>query len=148
MDRVARDGHLDFHTAPELWHWASSTLLGLLWTVWPGTATSTFTQLLSSDTEQVQCCSDYYGPCGPGRPPRLSHSSWALTLSKFNVARTIMDRVAQDGHLDFHTAPELWHWASSMLLYVVVVVVDHFYIALISAFERTHWARMWFYMSD
>ena len=59
---LAQDGHLDFHTALSLW---------------PRTATSTFTQLSLS---------------GPGRPPRLSHSSLSL---------------AQDGHLDFHTALSL-----------------------------------------
>ena len=31
---------------------------------------------------------------------------------------------------------------------VVVVVDDRFYIALFSALEQTHYARMWFYMSD
>ena len=29
-----------------------------------------------------------------------------------------------------------------------IVVVDRFYIVLFSAFEQTHCARMWFYMSD
>ena len=32
--------------------------------------------------------------------------------------------------------------------FVVVVVVDRCYIALFSALEQTHCARMWFYMSD
>ena len=45
----------------------------------------------------------------PGRPPRLLHSSWALTN---------------------------------------VVVVSRFYIALFSALEQTHCARMWFYVSE
>ena len=49
----------------------------------------------------------------PGRPPRLSHSSWALSCvssSQFNVAlrpqRPLGTGVAQDGHLDLLTAPE------------------------------------------
>ena len=39
-----------------------------------------------------------------------------------------LGRTAQDVHLDSHTAPELC---------VVVVVVDHFYIALFSALRLT-----------
>ena len=51
----------------------------------------------------------------PGRPPRLSHSSWALTLQRsgqFNVALRpqkplgLLGTGSSDGHLDFHTAPE------------------------------------------
>jgi len=45
----------------------------------------------------------------PGRPPRLSHSSWTISQH--------------------------------------VVVADRFYIALFSALEQTHCARMWFYTS-
>ena len=44
----------------------------------------------------------------PGRPPRLSHSSWALIYVHRN--RRFFRKLgtgAQDGHLDFHTAPEL-----------------------------------------
>ena len=54
----------------------------------------------------------------PGWPPRLSHSSWALEKKKnqfkFNVAfrphrdhKAYHRRGSQDGHLDFHTAPEI-----------------------------------------
>ena len=49
----------------------------------------------------------------PGRPPRLSHSSWTI--------------VCDDDDDDDD---------------------DCFYIALFSALEQTHCARMWFYMSD
>jgi len=49
-------------------------------------------------------------------------------------------RTAQDVHLDSHTAPELWHH--------FIVVVDRFYMALFSALEQTHCARMWFLNSD
>ena len=38
----------------------------------------------------------------------------------------------QDGHLDFHTAPEL----------CAAVDVDCFYTALFSALQQTHCARM------
>ena len=61
----------------------------------------------------------------------------------FNIAlrprkpEGLLGRTAQDGHLDSHTAPEL-----------CVVVVDRFYMALFSALEQTHCARMGFYMSD
>ena len=51
-------------------------------------ATSTFAHLLSSI--QVQCC-----------------------FTSIQTTRTIRDRGAQDGHLDFHTAPELWGMDSS-----------------------------------
>ena len=48
-----------------------------------------------------------------------------------------LERTAQDGHLDSHTAPELCK---------VEYDDDCFYIALFSALEQTHCARMWFYM--
>ena len=54
MDRVAQDDHFDFHSSPELSKFSESVRTirdGV-----PRTATSTFTQLLSSETEQVQCC--------------------------------------------------------------------------------------------
>ena len=44
-----------------------------------------------------------------------------------------LGRTAQDVHLDSHTAPELC---------VGAVVIDCFYIALFSALEQTHCARM------
>ena len=52
----------------------------------------------------------------PGRPPRLSHSFWALRYYSSSsvllyIHRDHKDyegRGAQDVHLDFHTAPELW----------------------------------------
>ena len=64
---------------------------------------------------------DYYSYLGmgsPGWPPRLSHSSWALEKKKnqfkFSVAlrphrdhKAYHRRGSQDGHLDFHTAPEI-----------------------------------------
>ena len=37
----------------------------------------------------------------PGRPPRLSHNSWTSTETM-----GLLGMGAQDGHLDFHTAPE------------------------------------------
>ena len=30
---------------------------------------------------------------------------------------------------------------------VIIIIIDRFYIALFSALEQTHCARMWFYMS-
>ena len=31
---------------------------------------------------------------------------------------------------------------------IIVIIIDRFYIALFSAREHTHCARMWFYMSE
>ena len=31
---------------------------------------------------------------------------------------------------------------------ICIIIIDRFYIALFSAFEQTHCARMWFYMSE
>ena len=31
---------------------------------------------------------------------------------------------------------------------IIIIITDRFYIALFSALEQTHCARMWFYMSD
>ena len=30
---------------------------------------------------------------------------------------------------------------------IIIIIIDRFYIALFSALEQTHCARMWFYMS-
>ena len=30
----------------------------------------------------------------------------------------------------------------------IIIIIDHFYIALFSALEQTHRTRMWFYMSE
>ena len=67
----------------------------------PRTATWTFTQLLRSATQRVQCC---FTSTETHRD-RTDYSGWG----------------AQDGHLDFHTAPELWEFnirSRSLLLYV------------------------------
>ena len=55
------------------------------------------------------------GTGSPGWPPPVSHSSWALTVQVqccFTSTETVqtihLGRGAQDGHLDFHTVPELW----------------------------------------
>ena len=55
----------------------------------------------------------------PRRPPRLSYSSWILELVVVECCFTSTETVglsgtgAQDGHLDFHTAHELWkHWSA------------------------------------
>ena len=52
----AQDGHLDFHTAPELWIFVGWVLL-----------------YVHRNRRLIRDGS-------PGRPPRLSHSSWALNL--------------------------------------------------------------------
>ena len=67
---------------------------------------------------------DYYGRSGPGRPPRLSHSSWPVSeLFECNAAlhpqRPYGLSLYQDVHLDFHTAHDLWvSCSSAMLLYI------------------------------
>ena len=60
-----------------------------------------------------------------GQPPRLSHSSWAVSTNwspaakpaKFLKCRAetvgLLGTRAQDVYLDFHTAPELWKKAKS-----------------------------------
>ena len=51
------------------------------------------------------------------RPLRFSHSSRALNSLAMKLKRYFTETVgllgtgAQDGQLDFHTAPELWHLA-------------------------------------
>ena len=103
LGRGTQDGHLDFHAAPELW---THTLLQCCFTSTeavqtisdgcpgrqtirdgePRTSTSTFTQLRSSEHTHFFSFAlrpqRPYRPLGtgsPGRPSRLSHSSWALT---------------------------------------------------------------------
>ena len=75
-----------------------------------------------------------------------------------------LGRTAQDGHLDSHTAPELskstrisfrvlkLDWRDYTEEYkktiIIIIIIDRFYIALFSAVEQTHCARVWFYMSN
>ena len=89
----------------------------------PRTATSTFTQLLSSGSASLRVeMGRLLGLIGTSREPRTAtstlHSSLALALwcsKRFfksrdgKTPRIVRDVPgAQDGHLDFHTAPELW----------------------------------------
>ena len=50
-----------------------------------------------------------------------------------------LGRTAQDGHLDSHTAPELWGSFN---------FDDRLYSAILRSLKQTHCARMWLYMSD
>ena len=56
----------------------------------------------------------------PERPPRLSHSSWAL-----------------------HTRPLMM-----MMMMIDWLIDDRLYSAILRSLEQTHFARMWCYMSD
>ena len=31
---------------------------------------------------------------------------------------------------------------------IIIIIIDHFFIALFSTLEQTHRARMWFYISE
>ena len=42
-----------------------------------------------------------------------------------------LGRTAQDGHLDSHTAPELF-------VLIIIIIIHSFYIALFSVLEQTH----------
>ena len=66
----------------------------------------------------------------------------------------------QERHLDYSFAQK-WtradeaqtkgHFPTETLLkfiIIIIIIIDRFYIALFSAFEQTHCARMWFYMSE
>ena len=35
-----------------------------------------------------------------------------------------------------------------IFIIIIIIIIDSFYIALFSALEQTHCARMWFYMSE
>ena len=90
--RGAQGGHLDFHTASELWalplpFFTSTETIRHLRDEEPWTATSTFTQFLSSEYRvfkfsvalRAQRPYGLLGTRNPGLPPRLLHSSWALS---------------------------------------------------------------------
>ena len=89
LGQGAQDGHLNSQTAPELrtqtvqCRFTSTETIRTIWDREPRTAPST----LTLSTVQVQCCFTSTGTIrtitvsgtgGPGQPPRLSHSSWAL----------------------------------------------------------------------
>ena len=68
-------------------------------------------RLDTTELVQVECC---FSPTKNIRPSRLSHSCWTLRSSNSLLLYVHRDRTdyqgrgAQDGHLDFHTARELW----------------------------------------
>ena len=89
--RGAQNGHLDFHTAPEFCVtkdqvqccFTSTETIRTIRDGEPRTATSTFTQLLSSDIEQVQCCltsTETVGTIRDGKP-RTTTSTFSQPLS-------------------------------------------------------------------
>ena len=90
----------------------------------PRTATSTVTQLLSSDPSAVhfsvalrpQIPYGLLGTGSPERPPPLSHTAPELCSAVLYVQRDHL--YDHRGHLDFHTALELCKMARSVLLYV------------------------------
>ena len=129
----AQDGHLDFHTVPELrndvFKLNFSVALrpqrpyGLLGTREPRTATSTFTQLLSSGIRRVQCCftsTETERTIRDGEPRTstctftqlpssevMYSSSISVLLSVHGDRKNYYGRGAQDVHLDFHIAHDL-----------------------------------------
>ena len=99
LGRTAQDGHLDSHTAPELW-------------------------LLSSDafTVQVQCYftsnrdhNDYSIGTGREKLRPMPDAWFNITLCP-RKPEGLLWRTAQDGHLNSHTTPELWKWNIFLLL--------------------------------
>ena len=86
----AQDCHLDFHTAPELWWF--------------------LVHCCFMSIETIRTIRDGE----PRLPPWLSHSPWALVVPCSLLLYVHRDHKdyqgwgAQDCHLDFHTAPELW----------------------------------------
>ena len=109
-----QDGHLDLHTVPELsarfssWpQWDTRSAVQCCFTSSEArTATSTFTQLLSSGilvvSDEVllnvlRCKLTYSG-----------QELWPVILWRPRKPEGSLGRTAQDGHLDSRTAPELW----------------------------------------
>ena len=76
----AQDGHLDFHTTPELcYSYGSVVLLNVL-----------------------GCRLTYY------RQAETNAEAWFNIALRQRKPEDSLGRTAQDGHLDSHTAPELW----------------------------------------
>ena len=86
-----------------------------------------------------------------GRPPRLSHSSRVQCCFTSTETVGLLGTGAQDGHLDFHTPPELvcdcFHWWSLCTLHllkrprenfvvVVIVVVDVVVVVVVVCYMR------------
>ena len=98
--------------------WCFKSTIRLISDGEPRTATSTSTQLLSSAaaphlfTQTHIFHSRFCEATRSRRPSRLPHRSWALSSSSVLLYanrshKAYQGRGAQDGLLDFHTAPEL-----------------------------------------
>ena len=97
---------------------------------------------------QVGLATERPGPLEEGQPAAVLHeeaesfSACPKLLELFQVSTS--ESVLNSSLCHFSILKEQdWAWLSR-----VVVVVDRFYITLFSSLEQTHYAPMWFYMSD
>ena len=136
LGRGAHDGHLDYHTAPALLYiyfgqccFTSTETTGTVRDVEPRKATSTFTQLLSSELEfsvalRPQRPQALLRIGSPGRPPRLSHSSWALRwlvqccFTSTKIRSSVRDREPRTVTSTFTQLLSFVQLLRSVLLYV------------------------------
>ena len=51
-------------------------------------------------------------------------------------------------HLSDKKFLKYWNIIPIIHVFQLFIIIDHFYIALFSALQRIHHARMWFYMSE
>ena len=81
--------------------------------------------------------------------PLVGYLKMTLLVSHFWHSYDLGNWVIDQIYVNYHL-----HWISGKVTHgkyserIIVVVVDHFYIALFSAGEQTQSTRMWFYMSD
>ena len=100
----------------------------------------------------------------PGRPPRLSHSSWTMGHTKV-LSLLLLSFVV-------FCVCGVWYFTLFVVPTIIVVcclclrclifyilrraynycldwlIDDHLYSAILRSLEQTHCARLWFYMSD
>ena len=81
--------------------------------------------------------------------PLVGYLKMTLLVSHFWHSYDLGNWVIDQIYVNYHL-----HWISGKVTHgkyserIIVVVVDHFYIALFSARKQTQSTRMWFYMSD
>ena len=82
-----------------------------------------------------------------GSPPKAPSNSHAYAPLPSHLYLKL-GPVTYHIKIKFDKLKKYSHLSCTCTLIIIIIIIDRFYIALFSALEQTHCARMWFYMSE